>query len=438
MSDNNYVHPSNQYDGLDSDDDDVSIDTTSSNDRIAGNNRLRPMVLSWNNRQGIQINGDVEQPAFIFLLPSIERARTAIEGFFDGLSSWWRRQLKQINEAQVVIVFETATVMSVLGLTSKDDILNQSAWAICSNVPALKICPSKRRSSGALNSVETVFGGDCARNLSNVTWNSGPILHYKDVYTLIKYNSSGIGGPQYQTPQMSDINTNGNELVLMGSRGLVTRIQAVGHWIENTNVLLVYDALNGGTSLISILMNQGERFAFFATVGRNVRDSFTLPQVRASMPGGLRVGGANDLWLVKGLMRDQCIDDFTVVADADARIAAINNHYQELLQDNAPDICRYGKNCIVSENGVNIAKFSSVNKAVGGSKCANYADYGVGFCCIVPGQSRRPRYSLALLREAIDPRGLQSAKYPGRYLRLCLVGEFNSSNTPNPWGDDDN
>ena len=98
MSDNNnYVHPSNQYDGLDSDDDDaVSIDSTSSNDRIAGNNRLRPMVLSWNNRQGIQVNVDVEQPTFVFLLPSIERARTAIAGFFDRLSIAVQRQLKQV------------------------------------------------------------------------------------------------------------------------------------------------------------------------------------------------------------------------------------------------------------------------------------------------------------------------------------------------------
>jgi len=443
---NNFVpHPSNQYDGLDSDDDDSSIDTTSSNDRIAGNNLLSTLVLSWNNRRGIQINGDVEQPAFIFLLPSIERARTAIEGFFDRLSIAIQRQLKQRNEAHVVIVFESDTVMSVLGLTSKDDILNQSPWEICSNVPALKVCPAKGRKGGP-NSVGSFFGGSI-NNLANVTWNSGPILHHHlNVYTLIKYNSSGIGGPQFQTPPMSEINTNGNELVPMGSRGLVTRIETVKLWFENANALLVYDALNGdGTSLISIQLNQQEGFDFFpadpSNNGYNFRNSFTLKQVHDSMPGGLMLGvGENTFYCVRMLSVGQCIDDFTVVGDADARIAVINNRIQEVVQANAPDDSPYGKDCIVYERGRgDIAKFTSMNLAAGKKKkCPNYDQFGVG----IKGKIRiGVEYSLTNIRAAMNEQrqqgvqviGLQSSQYPTRYLRLCRVGEFNSSNAPNPW-----
>jgi len=322
--------------------------------------------------------------------------------------------------AEPVIVFWSATVMSILGLTSKDDILNQSPQMICASVPALNVCSSK-------DSVVSTFGGG-VNNLTNVTLGSGPVLHReRAAITLVRYNPSGIGGPQYRTPLMSDINTNGNELVSMGS-SLVTHIEAVMYCIENDTTLLVYDALDG-TSLISIQTSRPEQDAFFPGL---LRRDFTLNQVHDSMPGGLQVGDADNLWLVKVLTVGQHIDDFTIAVDADARIAVINNRYHELLQANAPDDSHYGKDCIVSENGEDIAKFSSLNLAKGKTKCDNYAQYGVGATCIVPGQSRVQQYTLPRLRAATDSRGLRSSKYPTRFLRLCRVGEFDSSNAPNP------
>lgn len=456
MSDNNNFvpHPSNHYDGLDSDDDDdaISIDSTSSNDRIAGNNRLRPMVLSWNNRPGIQINGDVEQPSFIFLLPSIERARTAIAGFFDRLSIAVQRQLKQVNEAHVVIVFESDNVMSELGLTSKDDILNLSPREICINVVALKVCTSKQTGP---NSVLSTFGGRNS-NVSSVTWDSGPVLHRVGL-TLVKYNSGGIGGTQFQTPPMSDIHTNGNDLVSMGSSGLVPRIRAVRHMLDHQGaaghqgIILVYDALNGdGTSLISIQLNQQEGFDFFpadpSNNGYNFRTSFTLQQVHDSMPGGLPLGvGENIFYCVKVLMLGQRVEDLAVVGDADARIAAINNRMQEVVQANAPDGSKYGKDCIVYERGRgDIAKFTSMNLAKGknGKYCPDYDQFGVGQNAKIG--TAAVDYKLKNIRAAMNEQrqqrvqviGLQSKKFPTRYLRLCREGEFNNSSAPNPWDDD--
>jgi len=150
---------------------------------------------------------------------------------------------------------------------------------------------------------------------------------------------------------MRDINTNGNDLVHLGPRGRVTRIEAFKYWMENMNTLLVYDASGDGDSLIRILRNQDDGLDFFPSANMiNIRYTFTLDEVHDSMPAGRNVGGADDLWLVKVLIVGQCIDDFDVVDDAAARITAVRNRHQGMLNVNAPANSRHGKECIVSEN----------------------------------------------------------------------------------------